>query len=111
MQLSARRDTELLEHFVQVVLDCARADEQPLADLRIGQTVASQARDTCLLRRELPAGLDCAAAHLFPGREVFAVRTLGKGLRTHRHERLLGGTQLRAGVDSSALTAQPLAVD
>ena len=86
MQLSARRDTEFLEHLVQVVLDCARADEQPLADLWIGQAIASQERDPGLLWRELPAGLDRAAAHLLTGRKMLAVRTLGKGLCAHRDE-------------------------
>ena len=39
-ELSARADTELREHLVQVVLDSARADEQLGADLRVGVALA-----------------------------------------------------------------------
>jgi hypothetical protein len=49
VELAAGGDGELGEDLAQVVLDRARADEQPGADLRVGQTVAGQPRDLRLL--------------------------------------------------------------
>jgi hypothetical protein len=40
IELAAGGDTELGEDLAQVVLDGVRADEQPGADLRVGQAVA-----------------------------------------------------------------------
>src|SRR6185436_17518690 len=52
-ELIARGNVEFREHLVQVVLDRARADEQPRADLRVGQPFACQLGDLALLRRQL----------------------------------------------------------
>jgi len=49
VELAAGADAELGEDLAQVVLDRARADEQPGADLRVGQAVAGQPRDLSLL--------------------------------------------------------------
>ena len=49
-------DAELGEDLAQVVLDGARADEQPGADLRVGQAVAGQPRDLGLLGGQLCPG-------------------------------------------------------
>src|SRR5690349_10865887 len=51
-QLLARADLELGEHLAQVVLDGARADEQPGSDLRVRLPVTGHAGDLRLLRRE-----------------------------------------------------------
>src|SRR6266571_2913754 len=53
LELQAGADLELGEYLAQVVLDGARADEQPGADLRVRQPVAGQPRDLGLLRGQL----------------------------------------------------------
>jgi hypothetical protein len=50
VKLATGVDAELGEDLGQVVLDGARADEQPRAGLRVGQAVTSQPRDPSLLR-------------------------------------------------------------
>ena len=45
VELVARADVELGEDLAQVVLDRARADEQPGADLGVGEAVAGEPRD------------------------------------------------------------------
>src|SRR5215208_7008200 len=64
VQAHARADLELGEHLLEVPLDGTGAEEQPGADLRIGETAAREAGDLLLLRRELVARLDSALAHL-----------------------------------------------
>jgi hypothetical protein len=49
VELTAGADAQLGEDLAQVVLDGVGADEQPGADLRIGQPVAGQPRDLGLL--------------------------------------------------------------
>jgi hypothetical protein len=53
---------ELGEDLAQVVLDPARADEQPGPDLRVRQAVAGQPRNVDLLGGQLAGGLDGALA-------------------------------------------------
>ena len=55
-ELAARGDAELGEDLAQVVLDRAGADEQPGADLRVGQPLAGQPGDLGLLGGQLIAG-------------------------------------------------------
>jgi hypothetical protein len=45
VELVPRAHPELPEHLVQVVLDRARGQEQPFADLRVREAVACQAGD------------------------------------------------------------------
>src|SRR3984957_1274116 len=54
--LAARLDAQLGENLAQVVFDCARADEQPGADFRVGQAFPGHPRDLGLLRGELLIG-------------------------------------------------------
>jgi hypothetical protein len=56
LELAARGDVELVEHLTQVVGNRVLADEQPLADLRVRETGAGEARDLRLLDGELLAG-------------------------------------------------------
>ena len=51
-ELFARGDVELPEYFVQVILDGARADEQLLADVGIGEAVARKLSNVRLLCRK-----------------------------------------------------------
>src|SRR4051794_35011872 len=52
-QLPARTDAQLGEHLVQMPFHRAGADEQLLADLRVGHAVAGQAGDLRLLGCEI----------------------------------------------------------
>src|SRR5687768_7638949 len=58
VELVAGADVELREDFVEVVLDGARADEHPRADLRIREPVAREPRDLGLLGSEVLSRLD-----------------------------------------------------
>src|SRR4051794_30715715 len=111
VQAHARADLELGEHLPQVPLDCAGAEEQPGADLGIGKTVAREAGDLLLLRRELVARLDRALARPRARRHELAAGALGERLHADRVEHLVGGAQLRARIRTPALPAQPLAVE
>src|SRR4051812_47839101 len=57
-------DSKLGEHLAQVPFDGARTDEQPRADLRVGEPVAGEPGDLLLLSGEVIAHLDGALAHL-----------------------------------------------
>src|SRR5579859_6334107 len=62
VELAAGADAELGEDLAQVVLDRAGADEQPGADLRIGQAVPGQPGDLGLPGGQLASGLHGALA-------------------------------------------------
>src|SRR5215212_3468089 len=98
VQAHARADLELGEHLPQVPLDGAGAEEQPGADLRIGKTVAREAGDLLLPRRELVARLDSALAHPPACRHELSAGALGERLHAGRLEHLVGGAQLRARI-------------
>src|SRR3954468_24594504 len=88
-----------------------RADEQPRADLGVGEAVAGETGDLGLLRGELLAGLDAAFADALAGCQQLALGTLGERLGAHGIEHLERGAQLLAGVQATPLIPQPLAVD
>src|SRR4029453_6518994 len=67
VQLGAGADGELGEHLAQVVLDRAGADEQPSADLLVGEAVIGEPGDLQLLRGELAARLDRAFSDRLAG--------------------------------------------
>jgi hypothetical protein len=95
---------------VQVVLNRARTNEQPRADQGVGQPVAGQSGDQRFLRFEQAEGDRCASARCLAGGRQLAAGPLGEPLCTKPVEKLVGGAQLVAGVDSTVLAAQPLAV-
>ncbi len=105
MQLDARVDAELGEDLVQVVFDGARADEQPCADLWVGQAVAGKPGDLGLLGCELAAGFGGAFAGSLPGGQQLASGALGESLGAHRDEHLVGGAQLFAGLGAPVLAS------
>src|SRR5262249_40600524 len=57
VDVAAGADAELGEDLAQMVLDRAGTDEQPGADLRVGQPLAGQPRDLGLLRGQRLTGL------------------------------------------------------
>ena len=107
---STRRDVELGEHFVQVVLDRSRTDEQTAADFGIGLAGGREPGDLRLFRGEYVARVDRAFAHCFPGRKQLPTSTFGERGRPHAVEHLVRTAELLTGVDASLLTPQPLPI-
>jgi DNA-binding CsgD family transcriptional regulator len=83
-ELAARANAQLGEDLAEVVLGCARADEQAGCDLGIRQPVPGQPRDLALLSRQLDSGFDGALAGGHPGR-------LQRGTRGRRGPRAASG--------------------
>src|SRR5215218_9918540 len=111
LELAAGAEPERREHLVKVVLDGARADEQPRADLRIRQALASEPRDLRLLGRELVTGLGGALAGGLAGRQQLARRAVGERLGADRAEELVCGAELGPRLEPAPAPAQPLAVE
>ena len=112
LELAAGADAELGEDLAQVVLDGARADEQPRADLRVGEAVARQPGDLRLLRGELVARLG--------GARLRAVSPVASSSRAARSAN--ASAPIAANISCAArscsrastrrsLAAQPLAVE
>src|SRR5215208_4284556 len=110
-QLVPRGDAELGEHLVEVVLDGAGADEQPRADLGVGEALAGEPGDLRLLRGELVPGLDAAPAGPLAGGAQLAGGTLRERLEPHRREHLVRRAELLARVLPALPAANPLAVE
>ena len=91
--------------------DGTRADEQPGADLRVGESVARKPRDLELLRGQLARGVDVALAGGLAGGVELARGPVGERLGAHPGEELVRGAQLRAAVEPAAAPPQPLAVE
>src|SRR3954469_1021542 len=109
-QALAGADPKLRVHLAQVPLHRAGADVELRTDLRVGETVASEPRDLLFLGREVITGVVSALAHLLTGGEQLASRALGKSVRSHLGEEVIGLAELLAGVDPPVLTPQPLAI-
>src|SRR6185312_4628828 len=93
-QLFARADVELREHLAQVVLDGARADEQPGTYLRVGLPFCGESSDLRLLGSEDLACRLGATAHGFAGGEQLAPGALGERLGPAASEHLVCAAQL-----------------
>src|SRR5947208_1959305 len=100
-QVAARGHVELSEHFAEVVVDGAGADEQFRGDLRVGGSAGCQRRDLDLLGREVVAGPRAALAGGFPCCDQLQPRTLGEAGRTHVLEPRTGGPQVLAGLGAA----------
>src|SRR5580700_3550758 len=111
VELATRADAELVEHLAQVILGRARADEQPRADLRVGQPIPGQPRDLGLLGGQLHDGLGNALAGGLAGGCQLAPGPLGERTDAHRLQHLVRGPQLLACLTRTAFAAQPLAVE
>src|SRR5712692_3564761 len=109
-ELRARLDAELPEHFAQVILDRARADEQLSGDLPVGVTLRDETRDLGFLRREVAERVHRAPAGTFPRRLELDACALREGLHPELGEELVCRPQLRSRVDPSAFPSEPLAV-
>jgi len=94
-----------------VVLHGVRADEQPGADLRVGQAVAGEPRHEQFLRSELLVprpGTTLASG--FAGGAQLAPGPFGEARHAGRLEHAVGGAQLLARGTAAAFAAQPLPV-
>jgi len=111
MELVARGDVELGEDFVQVVLNGAPADEEPGADLGVGEPLAGEPGDLGLLGGQLATRLDGALARCLPSGLELASCPRGERLGAHRVEHVVGRAQVLARVDAPTFAAQPLAVE
>jgi hypothetical protein len=109
-QFSARGDVELGEHFPEVVLDRARADEQLGADLRVGVPLARESSDLRLLGGEQVTGVGDAWTGGLAGGEQLATGALGERLGAEPAETVMSGSKLAARVRTPVLSTQPFAV-
>ena len=75
------------------------------------QPFAGEPGDVVLLRGQLVAGLDGAAAHLLPGRHSSWRARSANPWMPMDDEHLVGRAELLAGVDAPLLPPQPLAVE
>src|SRR5438445_2057256 len=91
VELVAGADVELGEDLAQVVLDRSWTDEQPGADLRVGESVAGEPGDLGPLGGQLVPGLDGALADSLAGGQELAPGPLGEPLDAHRRQHLVGG--------------------
>src|SRR6478736_5578844 len=91
--------------------DGARTEEQPRADLGIGESVARQPRDLVFLGCEVVAGLDDALAHPLTSCAQLPAGALGERLDAHVAQHLVCEAQMPACVHAATLAAQPLAVE
>ena len=107
-ELAARGDAELSEDLAQVVLDRAGADEQPGADLRVGQPLAGQPGDLGLLAGQLliASGGGALAGGLASGPQL-APGPVGERVHPHGLEHVVGGAQLLARLHAAAPPTQP----
>src|SRR4051794_37307992 len=109
-ELAARRDAQLGEDLVQVVLDGAPADEQPAADLGVRQALAGEPGDLGLLGGELAVGKRAARPRGLAGGAELARGALGERADAHAGEEVVRGAEVLARVQAAALAPQPLAV-
>src|SRR5918996_3597060 len=109
-ELGARADVELAEDLVEVVFDRAGADEQPGADLGIGEALAGEACDLDLLGGEVLAGLDGALAGPLAGGQQLPIRPRRERLDAHVGKHPVGGAQLLTRVAAATLPPKPLPV-
>src|SRR3954447_10486776 len=110
-ELVARADVELAVDLVEVVLDRAGADEEPGADLGVGEAAAREARDLRLSRREPLPRFGGASAWGLAGGLQLARGAFGERLEAHRREHLVRSAQLLASVQAPFLAAQPFSVE
>src|SRR5262245_45881989 len=109
-QLRARRDAQLREHLVQVVVHRARAEEQLGGDLPVGSALAHDPHDLQLLWREAAErGLVPPARGLAAGPQL-ARGKVGPRPRPEPLEHLERGPQMSPRIGAPALAAQPFPV-
>src|SRR5690242_19164117 len=102
-ELAARADVELGEDLAQVVLDRARAEKQPGADLRVREALAGQPGDLGLLRGQVECGgYDASAGRGLAGGLQLAPGPGRERRHPHRIQHAVGRAQLLARVNAAA---------
>src|SRR3984957_19384872 len=91
--------------------DRSWTDEELSPDFWVRSPFAGEPGDLRLLSGELVTGGGGAFAHRFAGGHQLATSALGKSFGADVLQHFVGGAKLRAGVDASALAAQPLPVE
>src|SRR5262249_9119933 len=104
-KLDARGDAELGVDLAQVILDRFRADEQPRADLDVGQAFSGQLGDLGLLGGQLTTGLGGALAGGLACGQQFAAGPFSERLDAHSLQHAERRAQLLARVGAAALAA------
>src|SRR5947209_10843703 len=110
-ELTARVDSQLGEDFSEVILGRARADEKSCADFNVGQPVACEQRNVQLLTSERAGGgLHRALTCFFASCQQLPTRTISKSGYSDRAEDLVGGAEVKPGVDPAPGSSQPFSV-
>src|SRR5918999_3307837 len=89
----------------------ARAQEESARYLGVGQALADQAGDLCLLGGEFAAGVGGTFADGLAGGPQLSGGTLRECFGTRCGEHFVGGAQLFACVRLATLAAQPFAIE
>src|SRR5580704_4359348 len=116
IELAAGADAELGKDAPEVVLGGAGADEQPGADLGVGQPVPRQPGDLGLLGGQHRLGCRGAGGRCgtlaggLAGCQQLAAGPIGECRHAHLLQHLVGGAQLLPRVHAAALPAQPFPV-
>jgi hypothetical protein len=97
-ELGAGDDPELSEHFVQVVLHGAWADEQWRGDISVGYAPNCQGGDLRPLGGELLRSSRLPLLDMLAGGPQLQTRPLGEAVHTHAVEHVVGRAQLVAPV-------------
>ena len=99
VQLGARRDLEDREDRVEVGADGARRQEQPLADLAVGQAGRRQPRDPLLLRGQLAEEVRARSACLMPdARSSIMVRSSEGAAPSRSNSSRAASSMVRASI-------------
>src|SRR5262245_10437549 len=102
-KLAARADSELGEHLVQVPLDGSVAEEEPRADLGVGETVAREPRNLLLLRRERLAPFAAPSAGLLACRDELDPSAFRERFHPDRGELVMRSPERGTRVGAAAL--------
>jgi hypothetical protein len=112
-EFAARADLELGEHLAEVVLDGARAEEQPGCDLRVGQPVPGEPGYLGLLGGQFVTsvsrvpGTSGQSPSGLPGSAQLAASTVGECVHADGIEHGVSRAQLVTRFAAAACAAQP----
>ena len=109
-KLSPGADAELREHLAQVPFDGAGAEEQLGADRRVGKPARASRAICASWAVSSSRVVGVAFAHRLAGGNQLAAGPFGEPLGADATERIVGGAELLARVDTTAFAPQPFAI-